>query len=128
MKKLLPIILTSLAPVTALTTASLASCGEKHINNGGLIHDEDVYFRTAELADTIKVIDLSGFESDLRDDINTTFQSLQGLIVQQTGKAELFVKSGVNERDRWLYDMQHKYHFHIKVVNAVEDKDDTYDI
>lgn len=117
MKKLSPIILTGLAPITILTTASLASCG--NAKKEKLIHDTDVYFRTPAIADTIKVIDLSGFDSALKDDINTTFQSLEGLIVQQNHKAEIFVKSGVNERDRWFYDMQKKYGFKVHVVNNV---------
>ncbi|XQP55610.1 MAG: hypothetical protein ACOQNY_02275 [Mycoplasmoidaceae bacterium] len=128
MRKLSSIILAGLAPATVLATASLASCGGSPINNGGLIHDTNVYFHTEKLADTITVIDLSGFKSDLKDDINTTFQSLQGLIVQEKGQAELFVKSGVNERDRWLYDMQYKHHFKIHVVNNVNHDDKNEDI
>lgn len=122
MKKLSSIILSALAPVTILTTASLSSCGNKQ-SNEPLIHSTDVFFHTPAIAETITVIDLSDFDEDLKDDMNTTFQSLQGLIVQQKQKAELFVRSGVGERDRWLYDMQKKYHFHIHVVSNVEYKD-----
>lgn len=121
MKKLVPIILSGLAPITILTTASLASCGKQAEEK--LIHDSTVYFKTPALADTITVIDLSGIDPALRDDMNTTFQSLQGLIVQRNKRAELFVKSGVNERDKWFYDMQYKYHFHTKVVNSVKTTD-----
>ena len=130
MKKLSSIILTGLAPLTILTTASLATSCSKQ-SNEKLIHDQNVYFHTPAIADTITVIDLSAFDDEVRDDMNTTFQSLQGLIVQQKQKAELFVKSGVDERDRWLYDMQDKYHFNINVVNNVnqeEGKEDIWDV
>ncbi|MCQ3914756.1 MAG: hypothetical protein MJ201_03130 [Mycoplasmoidaceae bacterium] len=99
------------------------------------IHDKSVYFKTPAIADTITVIDLSRFdedrkedEEDLKDDMNTTFQSLEGLIVQQKQRAEIFVKSGVGQRDRWLYDMQDKYHFHINVISNVEHVDGQQDI
>ncbi len=126
MKKPLPIILSGLAPITILTTASLASCGNKQ--NEPLNHDTDVYYRTPAIADTITVINLKNFDPELRDDINTTFQSLEGLIVQQKQQAEIFVKSGIKTRDNWIYDMRDKYHFNIKVVSSIEHSDTHEDI
>ncbi|XQP55333.1 MAG: hypothetical protein ACOQNV_00990 [Mycoplasmoidaceae bacterium] len=118
--KLFSIIVPSVIGTTiVIPPVVIAAVESNRTNNGGFVHEQNVYFRTPKLADTITVIDLSGFDSDLKDDINTTFQSLEGLIVQEKGQAEIFVKSGVNERDRWFYDMQYKYGFKVHVVNNV---------
>ncbi len=128
MKKISQIILTGLAPITALTTASLATSCNPQQSDEPLIHDSDVFFRTPNLAKTITVIDLGKVSNELKDDFNTTFQSLQGLIVQEKQQAELFVCSGVLHRDKWLYDMQNKYHFGIDTVSEIDIKDDAQDI
>lgn len=109
MKKIFKALLTGAAPLTIITTASLAtSCGQLEKHYEPMVHKES-FFKTKEVAKTIYAIDGSKWDGDM----NTTLQSLQGILAQD--KAEVFVYSGLKNRDEWFFDMQHDYKF--KVVN-----------
>lgn len=105
MKRLSKILLTSIAPITVITTTSLAtSCGvTKH---------KAMFFKTPEVADTIYVVDASTLDND----VIVTLQSLQGILAQE--KAQIYIKGADHTgeggmakttRDEWFDTAIAKY-------------------
>lgn len=97
-------LLVSFAPLTLLATSSLATSCEQ--SKQPLIHDP-VLFKTPKVADVIYTVDGWKFDSS----VNTMLQSLQGILAQD--EAQIFVYSGVPNRDEWFGDMQKKYNFRV---------------
>ncbi|MCQ2956885.1 MAG: hypothetical protein MJ233_03480 [Mycoplasmoidaceae bacterium] len=90
MKRLNKIFLTTIAPLTVATTASLAttSCSKqtKH---------KPVFFKTPSIAKTIYCV--NGMELD--DDLIVTLQSLQGILAQQQAQIYIFGADRKESRD-----------------------------
>ncbi|MBQ0045754.1 MAG: hypothetical protein KBS35_02595 [Mycoplasma sp.] len=114
------LLLSTIAPLTILTTASLASCGKTHEEE-----EEDeiksVFFKTPAVARKVYVYDAS---ADPDNDRIIMLESLQGILAQN--QAQLYIKgadhTGVGgaaklSRDQWFDDAVEKYGIEVEEID-----------
>ena len=108
MKKIKSLSTVSTIGVVATLVPSLATACSYSNNQ---VEHTSVYWKTPKIANTIYCIN----GADLSTAMRITLESLQGILAQT--EARIFIYSGDQDRDNWLYDMQAIYGFITKDIS-----------